>query len=414
MQYTTTGWIMYLASVGQLLLGARVILYDGSPFVPTPVTLLDIVESEKVTKLGISPRWMAEVAKMRDGGAEGERKNEVIKVKEKWDLSSLRIVTCTGMVLSEALFEWFYSDKGFPSHVCLANISGGTDIVSFFFRLQFFFFSLVLTISIANHNNPWNQAGCFALSNPMVPVHLGGTSGPSLGVSISLFPTTSASLSPKNSAAVSVPAGQPGELVATASFPNVPIYLWNDGPPSLPSRPPARQGSTFYKSYFARFPPSASHGAVWAHGDFCVVHPVTQGIFFLGRADGVLNPSGVRFGSAEIYGVLERNFGDRVVDSLCVGQKRLAGRDADERVLLFLLMKEGCEFSGELVRDVKVKIGEELSKRHVPAYVFETKGIPVSHLLFSFFFFPLNSLSFPYSVLMKKKKKTRPRSTSRK
>lgn len=124
LQYTTTGWIMYPASVGQLLLGARVLLYDGSPFQPDLQTFVKLIGDQKVTRLGISPRWMYELSKAG------------ISPREITDLSSLRTVTSTGMVLSNQLFEWFY-DKGFPSHVQLANISGGTDIVSppyFFYR----------------------------------------------------------------------------------------------------------------------------------------------------------------------------------------------------------------------------------------------------------------------------------------
>jgi acetoacetyl-CoA synthetase len=116
LQYTTTGWIMYLSAVGALIFGGRAVLYDGSPFQPDLTVLLRIAEEQKATKLGISPRWMSEIVK------------NGISPREMADLSSLRIVTSTGMVLSDQLFEWFY-DKGFPPSVHLANISGGTDIV---------------------------------------------------------------------------------------------------------------------------------------------------------------------------------------------------------------------------------------------------------------------------------------------
>lgn len=112
------------------------------------------------------------------------------------------------------------------------------------------------------------------------------------------------------------------------------------------------------------------------HGDFCSIHPVTGNITFLGRADGVLNPSGVRFGSAEIYSVIERRFADRVHDSLCVGQRRPT--DQDETVMLFLLMKPGHRFDTALVAEVRKAIAGDLSKRHVPKYIFETPEIPVS------------------------------------
>ncbi|KAI5865541.1 hypothetical protein GGS23DRAFT_432359 [Durotheca rogersii] len=317
LQYTTTGWIMYLVSVGQLLIGSRVVLYDGSPFQPNPQTFIKLAGDQKVTNLGISPRWIYEIS--RAG----------LSPRQITDLSSLRIVTSTGMVLSEQQFEWFY-DTGFPPHVRLNNISGGTDI-----------------------------AGCFGVGNPLSPVYVGGTQGPSLGVKVAIYD----SLSPPGPGR-EVPDGTPGELVATASFPNVPVFLWGDKTPA------GAPGSKYHSAYFARY----DH--VWAHGDFCVIHPVTKNLTFLGRADGVLNPSGVRFGSAEIYSVLERNFADRVADSICVGQRR--PQDNDESVVLFLLMQPGHKFDRKLVNEVKGAIENELTKRHVPKYVFETPEIPTT------------------------------------
>lgn len=98
-------------------------------------------------------------------------------------------------------------------------------------------------------------------------------------------------------------------------------------------------------------------------------------MIFLGRADGVLNPSGVRFGSAEIYSVIEGHFPE-IADCICVGQRR--PQDVDESVMLFLLMAPGEKFSEQLVQRVKEQIGKSCSKRHVPKWVFETPEIPVS------------------------------------
>jgi len=316
LQYTTTGWIMYLATISSLLFGARAVLYDGSPFQPDLKTYIRIMGEQKITKLGTSPRWMFEVAKNN------------ISPREVTDLSSLRVVTSTGMVLSDQLFEWFY-DKGFPSNVQLANISGGTDI-----------------------------AGCFGIENPLEPVYVGGAQGPSLGVAIAIYDS---SLPDGPGQAVS--DGTAGELVAPLPFPNIPCFLWGD---SSPSDAP---GPRYRSSYFSRF------DKVWVQGDFCQIHPLTGNIAFLGRADGVLNPSGVRFGSAEIYAVIEKNFADKVVDSLCIGRRRK--RDADENVMLFLLMKPGVPFDAELRKQVKNRIAKELTKRHVPKFVFETPEIPV-------------------------------------
>lgn len=117
LQYTTTGWIMYYFTIVSLLPGCRVILYDGSPFQPDLTTFVKLIGEQKVTMFGTSPKWMGEMQKNR------------IVPRDITDLSSLRTVTSTGMVLSDQLFEWFY-DVGFPKHIHLANISGGTDIVS--------------------------------------------------------------------------------------------------------------------------------------------------------------------------------------------------------------------------------------------------------------------------------------------
>jgi acetoacetyl-CoA synthetase len=146
----------------------------------------------------------------------------------------------------------------------------------------------------------------------------------------------------------------------------MPIYFWNDVA-SSPSRK-----SKYYSAYFEKY------DNVWTHGDFVMIHPITKSLMFLGRADGVLNPSGVRFGSAEIYSVIENRFGEKVLDSICVGQRR--PQDIDETVMLFLLMKPGEKFTQSLVNEVKTAIRKELSARHVPKYIFETPDIPVSSL----------------------------------
>ncbi|KAI9880045.1 MAG: hypothetical protein M1830_005777 [Pleopsidium flavum] len=315
LQYTTTGWIMYLASVQALLFGARVVMYDGSPFVPDSRTFVRLVGELRVTHLGISPRWLQEIQKNN------------ISPREVTDLSALRVVTSTGMVLSDALFEWFY-DVGFPPRVQLANISGGTDL-----------------------------AGAFGTENSLMPVYVGGCQGPSLGIPIAVYDQLIEG--GKGVKGKPVPEGVPGELVATAAFPNMPVKFWGDD-----------DGSKYFNAYFARF------DEVWTHGDFVMIHPVTKGLIFLGRADGVLNPSGVRFGSAEIYSILEAQFSEQIADSICVGQRR--PQDNDESVMLFLMMKPRVEFRKELVNDVKTAIRQGLSARHVPRYVFETPDIPTT------------------------------------
>lgn len=173
LQYTTTGWIMYLSSCLNLVNGARTILYDGSPFQPDLTTFLKIVQDLEVTELGISPRYMQTLATA----------NPPVLPRKVVDLSKLRRVTSTGMVLSEAQFEWFY-DSGFPKHVQLDNISGGTDL-----------------------------AACFTMGNRMQPVYCGGTVSPALGMKVEAFDQTIEG--GKGVKGRPLPIGEAGELVCT-------------------------------------------------------------------------------------------------------------------------------------------------------------------------------------------------------
>jgi hypothetical protein len=133
-----------------------------------------------------------------------------VSPREVTDLSSLRVVTSTGMVLSDALFEWFY-DTGFPAHVCLANISGGTDL-----------------------------AGCFATENALLPVYVGGCSGPSLGVPVAVYDQVLEG--GKGFKGTEVEDGVPGELVATKAFPNMPVTFWGE-----------RGDERYWEAYFGKY-----------------------------------------------------------------------------------------------------------------------------------------------------------------
>ena len=347
LQYTTTGWIMYVASVGHSLCGGRVVFYDGSPFLPDLKVLLRVVSEQKVNVFGTSPKWLAEMMK-----------NGIVPKKEV-DLSSLKALTSTGMVLPDQIFEWFY-DHGFPETVQLGNFSGGTDIVSNDAILPS---PLLLCSACVDDFLPFTadileQAGCFGIENPISPLYVGGCMGGSLGTAVSVYDHDEAD----GSFGKSVPEGTPGDLVSDAAFPNVPLFLWGDNAPA--------PGAKYMNAYFGRFK------NVWAQGDFCVIHPITKALHLLGRSDGVLNPSGVRFGSADIYAVLEKHFTKEVSESLCVGQRR--PQDLDERVVLFLLMKNGVKMDKDLVGRIKDAIARDMTKRHVPKFIFEMPEVPVS------------------------------------
>ncbi|KAI0044984.1 acetoacetate-CoA ligase [Auriscalpium vulgare] len=232
------------------------------------------------------------------------------------DFSGLRAIMSTGAVLTPPMFEWSYKAFG---GAAIASSSGGTDICA-----------------------------CFVTAVPSLPIYSGEIQGKSLGLKVEIFDPSGRNIED---------SGAPGELVCTRPHPSIPVKFWGDD----------AKGTKFLKAYFDVYP------GVWRHGDFIARNPKTKGLIIYGRSDGVLNPSGVRFGSAEIYTVLER-FADVIDDSICVGQRR--PQDTDERVLLFLVMRAGHSLDAALDQRIRDAIRSALSRRHVPSYIFQVDAIP--------------------------------------
>lgn len=156
--------------------------------------------------------------------------------------------------------------------------------------------------------------------------------------------------------------GEPGEMVMRKPFPSMPCFFWGDD-----------SGSIYRASYFERF----KDVDVWAQHDWLSRNPKTGGYIMSGRSDGVLNPSGIRFGSSEIYAIVEASrFTAHISDSLCVGRRR--PQDQDEEVFLFLVMKQGHILTAELRQELRQAIRNALSPRHVPKYIFEVAAIPIT------------------------------------
>lgn len=96
------------------------------------------------------------------------------------------------------------------------------------------------------------------------------------------------------------------------------------------------------------------------------------------HSDGVLNPQGIRFGSAEIYEITEAHpFNEIIETTLCIGRRR-AVLDADESVFLFVIMRDGQKFSQSLRTRLCDAIRMGLSARHVPRFVFAVSEIPLT------------------------------------
>src|SRR5262245_14201016 len=146
--------------------------------------------------------------------------------------------------------------------------------------------------------------------------------------------------------------GEKGELVCAAPFPSVPLGFWND---------PA--GEKFHAAYFDHFP------NVWYHGDYAELTERGSMIIY-GRSDAVLNPGGVRIGTAEIYREVAKV--PEVVDSVVVAQQW----KGDVRVVLFVKLESGQQLTTELVAKIKSQIRSDTTPRHVPAKVLQVADIP--------------------------------------
>ena len=226
------------------------------------------------------------------------------------DLSRIKSILSTGSPLAPESFDFVY--ESIKEDVCLSSITGGTDIM-----------------------------GCFALGNPTLPVWRGEIQCRSLGLAVCVFDDEGKEV-----------REQKGELVCTKPFPSMPIGFWNDP-----------EDAKYHAAYFERF------DNVWCHGDY-VELSAHDGLVVYGRSDAVLNPGGVRIGTAEIYRQVEQL--DEVVESLVVGQEW----DNDVRVVLFVRLRDGLMLDEALVERVKRQIRTHTTPRHVPARVVQVADIP--------------------------------------
>jgi acetoacetyl-CoA synthetase len=226
------------------------------------------------------------------------------------DLSALRAIVSTGSPLVPESFDFVY--RSIKTDLHLASISGGTDIM-----------------------------GCFALGNPIAPVWRGELQTRGLGMAVEVWNERGEAVT-----------GAPGELVCVKPFPSMPVAFWNDP-----------DGSRYRAAYFERFP------GVWTHGDH-VELTAHDGLIIYGRSDAVLNPGGVRIGTAEIYRQVEQI--PEVLEALAVGQEW----DGDTRVVLFVRLAEGAALDQALVERIRRQIRTSCTPRHVPAKILRVADIP--------------------------------------
>ncbi|HEV3007237.1 MAG TPA: acetoacetate--CoA ligase, partial [Pirellulales bacterium] len=314
--FTTTGWMMWNWLVSGLAVGCTVVLFDGSAFSPRPDALFDLAQRERLTVFGVSPKYLSTIEKLH------------LEPAKTHDLSSLRAILATGSPLNGENFDYVY--RCIKTDVRLSSISGGTDL-----------------------------CGCFATGNPIGPVYRGELQCRALGLNVQIFDDAGRPV-----------VGRKGELVCTAPFPSMPLGFWNDPcdsgvPPAGADMMPAVEspGLKYRQAYFERFP------GIWCHGDYA---ELTQrgGMVIYGRSDAVLNPGGVRIGTAEIYRQVEQL--PEVLESIVVGQD-WAG---DVRVVLFVKLREGLVLDDVLANRIRDQIRRNTTPRHVPAKVLAVADIP--------------------------------------
>jgi acetoacetyl-CoA synthetase len=238
------------------------------------------------------------------------QQKEGVRTRGVLPLERLRAVLSTGSPLAPESFDYVHND--IKPDVQISSISGGTDIVS-----------------------------CFALGNPLLPVRRGELQCRGLGMALEVFDAAGNSI-----------RDEPGELVCTKAFPSMPLGFWNDP-----------DGSSYRAAYFERFP------GVWTHGDW-VTLTRDGGLIIEGRSDAVLNPGGVRIGTAEIYRQVEQL--PQIRESVCVGQRW----EGDVRVILFVVLREGEQLDEGLRSAIRRTLRENASPRHVPAKILEVSDIP--------------------------------------
>ncbi|MBM3485831.1 MAG: acetoacetate--CoA ligase [Alphaproteobacteria bacterium] len=225
-------------------------------------------------------------------------------------LPALRAILSTGSPLVAESFDWVY--EAIKTDVHLASISGGTDIVS-----------------------------CFVLGDPTAPVWRGEIQARGLGMAVESFDDDGRPLHREK-----------GELVCTRPFPSMPIGFWNDP-----------DGARYRAAYFERF------AGIWCHGDMAEI-TAAGGVVIHGRSDAVLNPGGVRIGTAEIYRQVEQI--DEVEESLACSQEW----QGDVRVVLFVKLRPGVALDDALADRIRRRIRDNASPRHVPARLLQVPDIP--------------------------------------
>lgn len=181
-----------------------------------------------------------------------------------------------------------------------------------------------------------------AVGMPILPVHAGEIQCRALGIDVAVWNDEGEPVTDET-----------GELVVTQPMPSAPLFFAGD-----PDK------ARYKESYYSTFP------GIWRHGDLAKLSP-RGGLYIYGRSDSTLNRYGVRIGSGEIYRVMEQI--DGILDSLVVCCELPGG---EYYMPMFVSLKPGVSLTDQMLADIRRRLREDASPRHVPDEIFATPGIP--------------------------------------
>jgi acetoacetyl-CoA synthetase len=177
---------------------------------------------------------------------------------------------------------------------------------------------------------------------PELPVYEGELQAPALGASVESWDPDGRPL-----------IGEVGELVITKPMPSMPIYFWGDD-----------DGSRYREAYFDTYP------GIWRHGDWIEITERGTAII-TGRSDATINRGGIRMGTAEIYRAVMAV--DAVTDALVVD---VPVEGADAWMPLFVVLREGASLDDDVVAEIRRRVREDCSPRHVPNDIIAVSQVP--------------------------------------
>jgi len=246
-------------------------------------------------------------------GASASYYEWIVRLSQQCSLPSLRCVASTGSVLLADVAQAM-EERLFPN-ARVYSISGGTDLLS-----------------------------CFVIGNPLTPIVPGVIQGAGLGMDVAVVDSSGR-----------IVEGQKGDLVCRRPFPSRPLQFLND-----------ESGARYHDAYFAHF------DGFWRQGDWAMQH--ADGSFVLyGRSDTVLNPGGVRVGTAEIYALLN---GFSWLKESLVTTIISKGK---ERLILLVVMADGEALTDQREAVIRQHLKVQGAAHFVPAYIHQLEGLPRTH-----------------------------------